>query len=176
MGELSKFTGVQGIVDRAEELRREGYFQEALEAVERCLRVAPRHPRALLIQSRILYQGGMLAQSLRILKTLQELLDREEGIAKVTRELEERWQQPKPPMEHAFVTESMADLHMSQGYLWDAMEIYRQLYTGAKSVKLWTKILALWDRLQKESDPTQDEQKERLDALNQWIEKQQRDA
>ncbi len=179
---ISKFSGVQAIVDRAEELRRGGHIEEALEAIERCLRVDPIHSRALLVQCRILYQRGMLAQALRILKMLWELLDGDENITKIAEGLEERWQQPKPLMDHNFITETMADLQVRQGYLWDAMEIYRQLYTGVESEGLWAKILVLRDRLQKERDNTQDEQdeqdeqKERLEALNQWIKKQQRNA
>jgi len=131
--------GASDLVDQAENLRRGGRLQEALEIVERCLQENPRYPRALLLQSRILYQAGLVAQALRCLGSLAEILGRDEGLRKITQGLEGLWQEPKPQMDPAFVTETMAELHIRQGYLWEAMEIYRQLYLASAQEGLWQK-------------------------------------
>jgi len=112
-------------------LRERGRLHEALEVAERCLRESPGHPRGLLLQSRILYLAGMYAQSLRVLGSLEQILGSEEGLRKIKEGLEGLWQDPKPKIDPAFVTETMAELHIKQGYLWEAMEIYRQLYVAS---------------------------------------------
>ncbi|MFQ5904242.1 MAG: tetratricopeptide repeat protein [Candidatus Binatia bacterium] len=62
------------LADQVEELRQERRFQEALEAVERCLQESPKHPRALLLQGRILYQEGKVLQALEALRPLDFIL------------------------------------------------------------------------------------------------------
>ncbi len=79
-------------------------------------------------------------------------------------------------MDPAFVTETMAELSLRQGYLWDAMEIYRHLYLVSAPEELWQKIICLRDRLEQEEDRKKDGGEERLEALKHWIESRQRDS
>lgn len=176
MGLTSKNSSASLLVDRADDLRREGRLQEALEVVESCLHEYPRHPRATLVHGRILYQGGMFARSLRVLGPLGKTLGENHGLREIIQGLEGLWGGPKPPMDPAFVTETMAELSLSQGYLWDAIEIYRHLYLASAPEGLWQKIIRLRDRLEQEEDKKKDGGDERLEALNHWIENRQRDS
>ncbi len=165
------------LVDRAESLRKEGRLLEALEAVEHCLQRSPGHPRGLLLHCRILYLAGRYAQALHVLDSLEDKLGKGESLKEITEGLERLWQKPNPETDPAFITETMADLHIRQGYLWEAMEIYRQLYLASEGKELlWQKILGLRDRLgQEESQKTKEERAaERWEALNRWIKNQQR--
>jgi len=171
----SRFSSASEFADRAEQLRQEGRLHEALEVAERCLRESPGHPRGLLLQSRILYLAGMYAQSVRVLASLEQILGSEEGLRKIKEGLEGLWQEPKPKIDPAFVTETMAELHIKQGYLWEAMEIYRQLYVVSPQRERWQEILHLRSRLEPGVGDTQEGKvDERLEALNRWIENQQR--
>jgi len=171
----TQFSSASELADLAEKLRQEGRLHEALEVVGRCLNESPGHPRGLLLQSRILYLAGMYAQSLRVLGSLEQILTRDDGLKRITDGLEELWQEPKPKIDPAFVTETMAELHIRQGYFWEAMEIYRQLYVASPHRELWQKILHLRSRLEKEAQKTEEGMfDERLEALNRWIENQQR--
>ncbi len=164
------------LVDLAESLRLEGRLLDALETIERCLQKSPRHARGLLLYCRILYLAGRYAEALHVLSSLEGILGRDERLTKIAKGLEELWQKPDPKMDPAFVTETMAELHISQGYLWEAMEIYRQLYLASEDERqLWQKILDLRDRLgQEESRKAHEERAtERLEALNHWINNQQ---
>ncbi len=173
----SRFSSASEFADLAEQLRKEGRLHEALKVVERCLKESPGHPRGILLQSRILYLAGMYAQSLRILGSLEQILGSEEGLRKLKEGLEGLWQEPKPKIDPAFVTETMAELHIKQGYLWEAMEIYRQLYVAAPQGGLWHKILQLRSRLEPGVGDTQEGKvEERLDALNRWIINQKRES
>ena len=173
----SRSSNPSKLVDRAESLRKEGRLLEALEAVEHCLQKSPGHPRGLLLHCRILYLAGRYAQALHVLDSLEGKLGKGEGLKKITEGLERLWQKPNPEIDPAFITETMADLHIRQGYLWEAMEIYRQLYLASEGKEpLWQKILGLRDRLgQEESQNTKEERAaERWEALNLWIKNQQR--
>ncbi len=144
--------------------------------VDRCLKDSPGHPRGLLLQSRILYLAGMYARSLRVLSSLERIIGSEEGLRRIKKGLEGLWQEPKPKIAPAFVTETMAELHIRQGYLWEAMEIYRQLYVASPQGELWQKILQLRSRLEPGAEDTEEGKvDERLEALNRWIENQKRD-
>lgn len=176
MGLKAQYSGALDLVDQAENLRRGGRRQEALEIVERCLNKNPKHPRGLLLQSRILFQAGMVAQALRCLGSLEEIMGQDEGLLKITRGLEGMWQEPKPQMDPAFVTETMAELHIRQGYLWEAMEIYQQLYLASAPEGLWQKVICLRDRLENERDTRKDGKDERVETLNRWIEDRQKET
>ena len=172
----SRFSSASDFANLAEKLRQEGRLHEALEVVDRCLKDSPGHPRGLLLQSRILYLAGMYAQSLQVLGSLEQILGSEEGLKKIKESLEGLWQEPKPKIDAAFVTETMAELHIKQGYLWEAMEIYRQLYVASPQGKLWQKILQLRSRLEPGVEDTEEGKvDERLEALSRWIENQKRD-
>ncbi len=164
------------LVDLAESLRQGDRLLEALETIERCLQKSPRHARGLLLYCRILYLSRRYAEALHVLSSLEGILGRDEGLKKITEGLEELWQKPDPKMDPAFVTETMAELHISQGYLWEAMEIYRQIYLATEGEgQLWQKILKLRDRLELEESRKMQEEKasERLESLNRWINSQQ---
>jgi tetratricopeptide (TPR) repeat protein len=172
----ASFSSPSELVDLAESLRLEGRLLDALKAIERCLQNNPRHARGLLLYCRILYLSRRYAEALHVLSSLEGILGRDEGLKKITEGLEELWQKPDPKMDPAFVTETMAELHISQGYLWEAMEIYRQIYLATEGEgQLWQKVLELRDRLElEESRKTQEEKaSERLEALNRWINSQQ---
>lgn len=173
----SRSSNPSKLVDRAESLRKEGRLLEALEVVEHSLQKSPGHPRGLLLHCRILYLAGRYAQALHVLDSLEGKLGKGEGLKKITEGLERLWQKPNPEIDPAFITETMADLHIRQGYLWEAMEIYRQLYLSSEGKEpLWQKILGLRDRLgQEESRKAKEERAaERWEALNRWIKNQQR--
>ncbi len=164
------------LVDLAESLRQGDRLLEALETIERCLQKSPRHARGLLLYCRILYLSRRYAEALHVLSSLEGILGRDEGLKKITEGLEELWQKPDPKMDPAFVTETMAELHISQGYLWEAMEIYRQIYLATEGEgQLWQKILKLRDRLELEESRKMQEEKasERLESLNRWINSRQ---
>lgn len=167
-----------GLADLAEGLRQEGKLQEALAAVERCLQESPRHPRALLLRARLLYQEGKLLEALEVLRPLDSILGRDKRLKTITTGLDQLWQRRNSQMAPAFVTESMASLLAQQGYLLEAMEIYRQLYqVSEREKRLWEEILLLRDRLEREG--SRETEKERvaqeLEALDRWIQKQQRE-
>ncbi len=172
----ARFSSASELADLAEKLREEGRLHEALEVVERCLNESPGHPWGLLLQSRILYLAGMYAQALRVLGSLEQILTKDEGLKKIKDGLEELWQEPKPKIDPAFVTETMAELYIRQGYLWEAMEIYQQLYLASAPEGLWQKVICLRDRMENEGDTRKDGEDERLEALNRWIEDQQRET
>lgn len=165
------------LVDLAESLRLEGRSREALEALDRCLQESPKHPRALLLRGRLLYQEGSIPKALEGLRPLSSILDRDSGLKAITTGLEQLWDTRNSQMDPAFVTETMAGLLTEQGYLLEAMEIYRQLFLASEGEKqIWEKILLLRDRLEREgSRETQKESlAEELEALDRWIQKQQR--
>jgi len=173
----SRSSNLSKLVDCAESLRKEGRLLEALEAVEHCLQKSPGHPRSLLLHCRILYLAGRYAQALHVLDSLEGKLGKGEGLKKITEGLESLWQKPNPEIDPAFITETMADLHIRQGYLWEAMEIYRQLYRSSEGKEpLWQKILDLRDRLGQEESQKKKEERdaERWEALTRWIKNQQR--
>lgn len=165
------------LADLAESLRLEGRLGEALETVERCLEESPKHPRALLLRGRLLYQEGKVLEALEGLRLLDSVLGRDKGFRTLTEGLEQLWQRRNSQMDPAFATETMARLLVQQGYLLQAMEIYRQLLLASEGEKrLWEEILLLRDRLEREgSREAQDERvAQELEALGRWIQKQQR--
>jgi len=162
------------LADHAEELRRQGRLKEALEAVERSLRENPKHARSLLLLSRLLYQQGKVLQAREALRPLDTALDSDRGWKTIAASLEHLWQSRSSQM-GVFVTETMAGLLVQQGYLCEAIEIYRQLFLASEGEnRLWNEILALRDRLEREGSGEMS--KERIDqelaALDRWIKKQ----
>lgn len=165
------------LADLAEKLRQERRFNEALKVVERSIQESPKHPQALLLRGRLLYQEGKVLQALEVLRPLGSILRRDKGLKTITTGLEQLWQMRNSQMDPAFVTESMAGLLAQQGYLLEAMEIYRQLFLASEGEKrLWEEILLLRERLKQEG--SRETQRERvakeLEALERWIQNQQR--
>lgn len=165
------------LVDLAENLRQERKHAEALKKVERCLEQNPKHPRAFLLRARILYQEGEILQALENLRPLGSILGHDEGFKAITTSLERLWQEKNVQTEPAFVTETLAGLLVEQGYLLEAMDIYRQLFSACGGEKqLWEKILSLRERLVREG--SRDAQKEmvaeHMEMLDRWIQTQKR--
>jgi tetratricopeptide (TPR) repeat protein len=166
------------LVDLAENLRLEGRSREALEALERCLQESPKHPRALLLRGRLLYQEGSIPKALEGLRPLNSILDRDSGLKTITTGLEQLWDIRNSQMDPAFVTETMARLLVQQGYLLEAIEIYRQLLlTSEEKKRIWEEILLLRDRLEGEGSRGMERERvvQELEALDHWIQKQQRE-
>ena len=169
---MSGFFASLELNDLAETLRRRGRYPEALATVERGLKKNPANPRGLLIEGRILYQMGMMEQALAALRQLDSRVPESQELHWLTRGLEDLRRGPNPKAD-TFATETMAKLQIRQGYLWEAMEIYRQLYLSTPQQPLWTKILDLRKRLQESPGESQDSV-ERFQALDQWIENEER--
>lgn len=169
--------GVAELVDLAETLRQQGRLEEALQAVNRCLAINPRHARALLLLGRLLYQEGKISRAMEELHSLNAILAGDDGFQILTRGLGEILQKKNSQAEVPFATESMAQLLVGQGYHLEALKIYRQLYlaSGAEA-RFWKAILQLRDRLSQEGSRGTGKEKvaEEIQGLNHWIERQQR--
>lgn len=166
------------LADLAEGLRQEGRLRDALEAVELCLQENPSHPRALLLRGRLLYQEGKILETLELLRPLNSLLGGDERLKTIIAGLGQLWQKRNSQMVPAFVTESMARLLAQQGYLLEALEIYRQLFlTSEEKKRIWEEILLLRDRLGGEDSRGMPKERavQELEALDHWIQKQQRE-
>ncbi len=166
-----------GLADLAESLRQEGRLNEAMETVERSLQENSNHVRSLLLRARILYQQGQILQALEGLRPLQSLLGEGRELKTIVNGLEQLSQKRISQTDPAFVTEPMARLLIQQGYLLQAIEIYRQLFLASEEKKvLWREILLLRERMEREG--SREIRKERLsqeiEALDRWIEKHER--
>ena len=119
---------IADVLDTAERLRRRGELPAAMSAVEEVLRETPATPHALLLKSRLLYQSGSLRAALDALRELETVRGTRE-FAELRLKLEqlEDDQRRRAP----FVTESVARLSIQQGYLLEAMDIYRRLFESA---------------------------------------------
>jgi len=105
------------LADLAESLRQQGRYPEAWEVVERCLEQSPRHPRAILIRSRLLFQEGKPLQALESLRPLESILGEDDGFKTIATSLEKLCRERDAQTDPVFVTESMADLFVRQDYL-----------------------------------------------------------
>ena len=77
----------------------------------------------------------------------------------------------------AFATESMAQLHVQQGYLLEAMEIYRRLWLGSPGeARFWEEMRRIRDRVEREG--SRDKSRESLDrelsAWDRWMQRRKR--
>ena len=165
-------------MELAERLRQEGRHAEAFQAVERCLEQSPKHPPAILLFARLLYQEGKVLQALDALRPLDSILGQDGSIRTIAAGLDQLWQARSSQTDPAFVTETMAGLLVRQGYLLEAMEIYRRLFLVSGGEKqLWEKILILRERFGREG--SRDTQKEKLarelESLDRWIQAQPRE-
>lgn len=167
------------LADLAEKLRQEGKQAEALKTVERCLEQNPNHPRSVLLLARLLYQGGKPLEALETLRPLDSTLGRDAALKTIAANLAQLWRERNSQTDPAFVTESMAGLLVGQGYLLEALAIYRQLFLASAGEKrLWERILFLRERLGQEG--SRDAQKEKIvqemEILDRWIQRQQREG
>ncbi len=165
------------IADFAEGLRREGRFKEAMEAIERSLEENSSHARSLLLRARILYQEGQILQALDGLRPLQTILGEDGELKTIVTGLELLWQERISQMDPAFVTAAMAKLLIHQGYLLQAIEIYRQLFLASEEkASLWKEILLLRERMGSEGsrEVRRERMSQEIEALDRWIKKQER--
>lgn len=172
-------TEPSSLADLAQGLLQGKRLKEALESAQRCLRESPSHPRCLLLLSRILYQEGRYDQALEALRPLEPILGPDPGLQAIIRGLRQLQQMRRAQMDPNFLTETMAGLQVEQGYLVEAMEIYRHLFLSSpeeERQRLWEKILRLRDRLEGEGSremPTKRVAQE-LEVLDCWIQKQEK--
>ena len=166
------------LVDQAEGLRQEGRPPEASKALERCLAQNPGHPRAVLLLGRLLYQEGKILQALQTLRPLESVLGRDEALKTIVASLEQLWRERISQTDPAFVTETMAGLLVEQGYLLEAVDIYRRLLLAAgREKRIWDKILLLKERLGQEGsrDSQSDKVAQELEVLDRWMKAQRRE-
>ena len=161
------------LADLAESLRQQGRYTEAWKVIERCLEQSPRHPRAILLRSRLLFQEG------KPLQALESVLGEDDAFKTIATSLEKLCRERDAQTDPAFVTESMAGLFVQQDYLLEALGIYRQLFLASGGEKqLWEKILFLRERLAREGsrDAPTGRVKQELELLDRWIQGQQKEA
>lgn len=170
------FSELTELLDLAEERRQKGYLKGALESVGRCLEKRPDHPRGLLLWARLHYQQGQLAEALKALRSLGTVAGEDALLRSLAGNLERLGQIRRSQSEPAFSTEAMAGLLIEQGYLLEAVGIYRQLFvsSGEKDRRLWQAILDLEQRLRREGSKGVDGEKlaRELEELEGWIGKQ----
>ncbi|MEK6601483.1 MAG: tetratricopeptide repeat protein [Candidatus Binatota bacterium] len=164
-------------MDLAESLRQQGRLGEALETVQDCLEEKPRQPRALLLRARLLYQEGRLPQAIESLRSLDFILGGDKAFSAMIAGMKQlrkaRSSEPGP----SFVTETMAQLLVEQGYHLEALDIYRRLYIGSEEKqRLWKEILLLRDRLEQEGSRAAPKERlvQELEALDRWMQGQQK--
>ncbi|TAK07531.1 hypothetical protein EPO44_03850 [bacterium] len=148
-----------------------------MNEVERCLEQNPKHPRAVLLCGRLLYQEGRMLETLESLHLLGSILGQDEGLKTITASLERLWQEKNVQTEPAFITEAMAGLLTQQGYLLEAMKIYRQLFLASgREGRLWERILFLREQLAREGSREARKEKiaEDLEEWDRWIQEQRR--
>ncbi len=171
-------SGVSELVDLAEGLRQQGKYSEARKSVERCLEQSPGHPRGLLLLSRLHYQEGRLLEALQTLRSLESVLGRQESLGAIADGLEQLRQMRNLPPDPEFATWTMAELLVQQGYLLEAIGIYRQLFLSCGGEgQVWERILSLRERLRQQGsrDAGAERVARELAGLDGWIETQQRE-
>lgn len=169
---------VSELADNAESLRQEERCSEALKVIEDCLKENARHPRALLLLGRILYQDGKPLEALQVLRRLDSVLGMDEALKNLVVGVEQLCKEKNSRTDPAFMTETMATLLARQGYLIEALEIYRRLYlASARESRLWEEILQLRNLLEREGSRATPGEKalQELATLNQWIHNNQRE-
>ena len=165
------------LLDRAEELRRAGKTREGLELAQRSLRQWPDHRRALFLRTRLLFEQGSFAEALETLRPLSSLPLWAEELRALRKGLERLCELKVAEIDPAFATESMAQLHVQQGYLLEAMEIYRRLWLGSPvEARFWEEMRRIRDRVEREG--SRDKSRESLDrelsAWDRWMQRRKR--
>lgn len=173
---MTRFSGLMELLDLAEGQRQRGYWKGAVESVGRCLEKRPNHPRGLLLLARLHYQQGKLPEAIEALRSLGSVLGADATLKSLASNMERLCQIRQSHSEPAFSTETMAGLLVEQGYLLEAVGIYRQLFvsSGEKDRRLWRAILDVRERLVQEGSKGVEGEKlaRELVALEEWIEKQ----
>jgi tetratricopeptide (TPR) repeat protein len=167
---------IADVLDTAERLRRRGELTAATSAVEEVLRETPAAARALLLKSRLLYQGGSLRGALDALREVESARGTGEfaELRLKLEQLEDAARRRAP-----FVTESMARLSAEQGYLLEAMEIYRQLFDSAPNrSEILDEVARLKVTIEREGsrDADADRVRRELDVFGRWLAEHPREA
>ncbi|MBI4525257.1 MAG: tetratricopeptide repeat protein [Deltaproteobacteria bacterium] len=160
------------LADLAERLRRQGRLADAMENIARVLAEEPEHARTQLIRARILYQQGRLPEALEGLRNL-ESVGSQWGIRSLVKDLEQLRRRQETQMDTAFATEAMAALLSQQGYLFEALEIYRRLFLRSEEKQpLLREILVLRERMKQAGSRGIEKQKldQELKTLDRWLE------
>ena len=147
-----------------------------MDAVERVLADDPADPRALLLKSRLFYQSGSLRQALDELRALEAILGHAE-LAELKLALERLDEDSRRPP--AFATESMARLLVQQGYLLEALEVYRELCrTAVDPDELRDEIVRLAAVVEREGSRDADGERIRseLEICQDWLAEHPRGA
>jgi tetratricopeptide (TPR) repeat protein len=166
---------IADVLDTAERLRCRGELTAARSAVDEVLRETP-SARALLLKSRLLYQSGNIRGALDALREVESLRGTREftELRLKLEELEDRQRRRAP-----FVTESMARLSVQQGYLLEAIEIYRQLFeTAPNRSEILDEIARLKLTVEREGSREADAERVRreLEACDRWLAEHPRGA
>jgi tetratricopeptide (TPR) repeat protein len=164
------------LLDAAEASRRRGRRAEAMDAIERVLADNPAEPRALLLKSRLFYQSGSIRQALDDLRPLEAILGQGE-LAELTSALARLDEDSRRPP--AFATESMARLLVQQGYLLEAIEVYRELYgSAADRAEVREEIVRLAGAVEREGSRDADDERVRseLEICQSWLAEHPRGA
>jgi tetratricopeptide (TPR) repeat protein len=167
------------LMEETESMRRQGRRHEALEVVERFLRKNQDHPRALLLKSRVLYELGRLSQAVEVLYTLQRIRRNtgDETLQSLLGAIEQLGGRGQPSIAPAFVTESMARLLTQQGYILEALEVYRRLLEAGPEKKDWhDEIARLKTMVEQEGSrgATQERVAQELEVCDLWLKQRQR--
>lgn len=165
------------LLDRSDGMRRAGRIREALEVTERCLQHSPARPRALLLRARLLFEQGRCVHALEALQALGAVPGREKSIESIRQGLKQLIQLRDARLDPAFTTESMARLLGEQGYLLEAMEIYRRLFLDSEGEKkFWEEMLLLRQRLEQEGsrEVPKESLAQKLAAWDRWMQRRQR--
>ena len=166
---------IADVLDTAERLRRRGEVAAALSAVDEVLREMPA-ARALLLKSRLLYQSGNLRGALDALREVESFRGTREftELRLKLEELEDAQRRRAP-----FVTESMARLSVQQGYLLEAIEIYRQLFeTAPNRSEILDEVARLKVTVEREGsrDAAAERVRRELDGCDRWLAEHPRGA
>lgn len=80
-------------------------------------------------------------------------------------------------LDSAFATESMARVLVEQGYLLEALEIYRRIFLDSEGEKrFWEEMILLRQRLEREGsrEAPKGSLAQELEVWDRWIQKRQR--
>lgn len=165
------------LLDQSDAMRRAGRFREALQLVERCLQQSLVHSRALALRAWLLFEQGDFVHALEALQALGTVPGREKSIESLKRGLEQLTGLREARLDSAFATESMARVLVEQGYLLEAMEIYRRIFLDSEGEKrLWEEMILLRQRLEREGsrEAPKGSLAQELEVWDRWMQKRQR--
>lgn len=161
-------------IDEVEALRRERRLDDGLQILNHVLEQRPDHPRAVLLRGRLLYELGSFARAVDALRRVGR--NEFEPLILGLKRLEEAKQSVPSP---AFATESMAKLLTQQGYVLEALEVYRRLLEAAESeIRFYDEIVRLRNIV--ESEGSREAGRERIErelrTWDQWLERHPRET